>query len=123
MEQVQNLEDYCLKCKHSVPTKFKAAEIDLDTARRTCANCKFGKQGIYKFDIVYTLWGALGKLQAVPERPKGKKATYLKRYGVAIDRLQSEGKSVREIAEILGISPTSVVKVSKQLRAHREQSD
>lgn len=117
MEHLQNLADYCLKCKHGVPTLFNSGKITLDTARRTCANCKFGKQGIYKFDIVYALWGALGKLQAVPERPKGKKATYVKRYGVAVEQLQSEGKTVREIAKILGISPTSVIKISKQLHS------
>lgn len=123
MEQVQNLEDYCLKCKHGVPQNFKDGSITLDQARRTCANCKFGKQGIYKFDIVYTLWGALGKFRSVPERPKGKKPTYVKRYGTAIEKLQAEGKTVREIANILGISPTSVIKVSKEIRSDRDQSD
>ncbi len=122
MAEVQNLEEYCLKCKYEVPTKFATGEIGLDVARKTCANCKFGKQGIYKFDIVYTLWGALGKLKSIPERPKGKKATYTKRYGVAVERLQAEGKTVREIAEILGISPTSVIKVSKELRADRDKA-
>lgn len=120
-EKVQNLEDYCLKCKYEIPQKFRDEKITLDTARRTCANCKFGKSGIYKFDIVYTLWDKLGKLRSVPDRPKGKKATYFKRYGSAIERLQSDGKSVREIAEILGISPTSVIKVSKQLRSDRAE--
>lgn len=123
MENVQNLEDYCLKCKYNVPTKFAQGDISLDVARKTCANCKFGKQGIYKFDIVYTLWGALGKLKSVPERPKGKKATYCKRYGTAVKQLQAEGKTVREIAQILGISPTSVIKISKELRSERDLSD
>lgn len=121
MEQVQNLEDYCLKCKYDTPNKFVCGDITLEQARRTCSNCKFGKSGIYKFDIVFTLWDKLGKLQAVSDRPKptGKKPTYVKRYGAAVFRLQADGKTVREIAQILGISPTSVIKISKEMRSEQ----
>ena len=117
MEQVQNLEDYCLKCRYNVPPRFVGGEISLEQARRQCAYCKFGKSGIYKFDIVFALWQSLGKFSAVQQqRPTGKKATYVKRYGAAVQRLQSEGKTVRQIADILGISPTSVGKIAKALQ-------
>ena len=120
MEQVQNLEDYCLKCRYNVPPRFVGGEISLEQARRQCAYCKFGKSGIYKFDIVYALWQSLGKLsdgQSTKPRATGKKATYMKRYGVAVQRLQSEGMSQRQIADILGISRTSVMKIMKCLRS------
>lgn len=108
-EKTQNISEYCLKCKNSVPQKFQDGQITLEQARKLCAYCKFGKVGIYKFDIVYALFQTSGK------RPTGKKATYTKRYGTAVEQLHIEGKSTRQIAKILGISPTSVTKILKEL--------
>lgn len=121
MEEIQDLKKYCLSCKHQIPEKFAAEEITLEEARTKCGNCKFGKQGVFKFDIVYTLWQQLEKEKnkTAFERPKGKKETYSRRYGQAIAKLQGEGKTVREIAKILGISPTSVTKVAKILKEKR----
>lgn len=122
MEKVQDLKEYCLNCKHNIPEKFSKEEITLEAARTKCGNCKLGKQGIFKFDIVFTLWQQLqkeknsGSAAAATERPKGKKETYTRRYGQAITKLQAEGKTIREIASILGISPTSVTKVVKKLK-------
>lgn len=119
MEKIQNLNDYCLSCKHQIPEKFSAEEITLEEARTKCGNCKFGKQGVFKFDIVYTLWQQLEKEKNktyITKRPTGKKETYTRRYGQAIEKLKAEGKTIREIANILGISPTSVTKVIKNLK-------
>lgn len=116
MAELQNISEYCLKCKSQTPRKFRDGEIDLETARKNCAYCKFGKVGIYKFDIVYHLFVTTEK-QNKKNLPTGKKETYSKRYGAAIKNLLDEGKTVREIAKILGISPVSVVKVKKILNA------
>lgn len=64
MEKVQDLKEYCLSCKHNIPEKFSKEEITLEEARTKCGNCKFGKQGVFKFDIVYTLWQELRKKKA-----------------------------------------------------------
>lgn len=125
MEQTQDIKQYCLKCKYNVLERFQSEEITLKQARAICANCKFGKAGIYKFDIVFSLADTAEKLKAAEQwkqnRPKGKKDTYTKRYGTAIKQLQEEGKTVRQIAEILGISAPTIVKITKKLKEEEKE--
>lgn len=126
--QVKEIEDHCYKCK--LPSEYAAGNITLEQARTKCANCHFGNLRLYKFDIIVQLFDckagkkeptqvqtSIGEGQVTFKRnTKGKGSTYFKRYGAAISKLQNEGKTVRQIAELLGISPTSVIKVSKELK-------
>lgn len=113
--QVKEIEEHCYKCK--LPSEYAAGNITLEQARTKCANCHFGNLRLYKFDIIVQLFTSIGEGQVTFKRnTKGKGSTYFKRYGAAISKLQNEGKTVRQIAELLGISPTSVIKVSKELK-------
>lgn len=71
-----------------------------------------------EFFGVSTDYILFGKLDCVIQvkRNLGKKETYSRRYGTAIAKLQADGKSIRQIADILGISPTSVVKVANLMK-------
>ncbi len=116
----KEIREHCYKCK--LAEEFQEGRITLEQARAKCSNCHFGSLRIYKFDIILQLFCNEKRSEHADEKParafnrSGKKETYSKRYGTAISKLRNEGRSVREIAAILGISPTSVVKVSKLLR-------
>lgn len=136
--QVKEIEERCYKCK--LPSEYAAGNMTLEQARTKCANCHFVSLRLYKFDIIVQLLDKSENADSKAEKKepaqkqtspgdntgkgkvtfnrnsKGKGATYLKRYGSAIRSLQKEGKTVRQIAELLGISPTSVIKVSKELQ-------
>lgn len=136
--QTKEIEERCYKCK--LPSEYAAGNMTLEQARTKCANCHFGSLRLYKFDIIVQLLNKSENADSKAEKEepaqnqtspgdntgegkitfkrndKGKGATYTKRYGSAIRALQAEGKTVRQIAEMLGISPTSVVKVSKELQ-------
>ena len=45
----------------------------------------------------------------------GKGETYFKRYGATVANLRAEGKTQKQISEILGISISSVNKICKKL--------
>lgn len=75
----------------------------LGEARLKCSLCR----KIFKFDkhlYEYT------QKKNMPKVTKRRSSVIGKRFGKAILALSSEGKSQREIAKILGISPTSVNK-------------
>ena len=106
--EFQDISQYCDTCH--VPADYESGELTLDECRFQCAHCRmFGKKGIYKFDIAYTL-----RKRSVPFKGKGKTATRKRQYGEAVANLTAEGKTVREIAKILGISPTTVVAIRKE---------
>ena len=131
--QKKEIKERCYKCK--LPSDYAEGKLTLEQARTKCANCHFGSLRLYKFDIIVQLLDKSEKADSkaekkepaqVPTSPgegqitfnrntKGKGATYVKRYGSAIQKLQNEGKTVRQIAKLLDISPTSVIKVSKEL--------
>lgn len=118
--QEKEIKERCYKCK--LAEDYQEGRISLEQARTKCGNCHFGSLKIYKFDIILHLFSNKAKSERADRKPptslnhSGKKETYSKRYGTAIAKLQSEGRTVRQIAEILGISPTSVIKVSKLLK-------
>ncbi|MCM1009041.1 MAG: hypothetical protein NC485_14230 [Ruminococcus flavefaciens] len=136
--QTKEIEERCYKCK--LPSEYAAGNLTLEQARTKCANCHFGSLRLYKFDIIVQLLDKSKKANSQAEKKeqatnarevqkitfnrntKGKGATYLKRYGSAISKLQSEGKTVRQIAALLDISPTSVIKVSKELKQSETNS-
>lgn len=110
MSELQDMKEYCDKC--NIPEEYDSGQLTLDQCRFKCAHCRlFGKRGIYKFDIAYTLRQRSGKLPP----GKGKTASRYKQYGTAVSKLCAEGKTVREIADILGISPTTVCSIRKKL--------
>ncbi len=118
--QEKEIRERCYKCK--LAEDYQEGRISLEQARTKCGNCHFGSLRIYKFDIILHLFSNKSKSDHAHQKPQqalnssGKKETYSKRYGTAIAKLQNEGRTVRQIAEILGISPTSVIKVSKLLK-------
>lgn len=126
--QSKEIKERCYKCK--LPSEYGEGKITLEQARTKCANCHFGSLRLYKFDIIMQLFNSnteQKKIEPVQEKTSscqsvtglnrgGKRETYTKRYGVAITKLQNEGKTIRQIADILGISPTSVTKVIKLLK-------
>lgn len=118
--QEKEIREHCYKCQ--LAEDYRAGKISLEQARAKCGNCHFGSLRIYKFDIILHLFSNKPNSERAHQNKgtalnrSGKKETYSKRYGTAIAKLQNEGRSVRQIAEILGISPTSVIKVSKILR-------
>lgn len=100
--------DFCGTCENlhvNVDDSNALAE-----AREICQRCKRDNHGIYKFDAIYTAYQA--HMDAIKPN-KGKKSTVNKRYGDAIRSLRADGKSQREIAKILQISPTTVNKFLK----------
>ena len=132
--QKKEIKERCYKCK--LPSDYAEGKLTLEQARTKCANCHFGSLRLYKFDIIVQLLEKSenadskaekkepaqvttspgeGTIATFRRNTKGKGATYLKRYGEMIRKLQKEGKSVRQIAKLLNISPTSVIKVSKEL--------
>lgn len=105
--ELQDISQYCDICH--VPSDYESGKLTLDQCRDKCAYCnRFGGR-IYKFDIAYTL-----RKRSVPFKGKGKTATRKRQYGEAVANLTAEGKTVREIAKILGISPTTVVAIRKE---------
>lgn len=97
---------------------YENAKITLEEARKKCSRCH-----LYKFDTIVQLIRLKSSQNSTTQvkRNLGKKETYSRRYGTAIAKLQAEGKSIRQIADILGISPTSVVKVADLMKATKTE--
>lgn len=132
--QTKEIKERCYKCK--LPSDYAAGSVTLEQARKKCANCHFDSLRLYKFDIIVQLLDQSEKADSKAEKKepaqmptspgegqvtfnrntKGKGATYFKRYGSIVRELQNEGKTVRQIAKLLSISPTSVIKISNELK-------
>lgn len=116
--EVQNVYDYCTKCKSMNKLLEKRrlgielTKNEVENMRYKCRYCRsFGSTGIYKADAILT---------ALEERKRnennltpGRKPVREKQYGRAVRKLREEGKSIREIADILGISKATVQKILK----------
>lgn len=87
---------------------------ELVDIRQKCAYCKNGAKGIYKADAILTALELHEKI-GIKNRNNGKKPVLEKRFGTAVCNLRSEGKSIREIAKILGISKDTVQKIIKNV--------
>jgi len=107
-----NVIDFCGDCPYDNLFVDVSDSEALAQARETCQRCKRNNLGIYKFDAIYTAYQA--HMDAIKPN-KGKKSTVAKRHGEAIKSLRAEGKSQREIAAMLKLSPTTVNKFLKQL--------
>lgn len=140
-QPLRSAYDYCLDCPKGVDIQgVKAMSlVELNEARTKCANCRSSGEGIYKTDAiataidaqlqVKTLESEIADLQyknallalELEEKPKftpyrgGKGSTYFKRYSETVANLRAEGKTQKQISEILGISIASVNKICKKL--------
>lgn len=139
---LRNAYETCLACKKVDIKAIKRLTLEeLDAARSICANCVSETAGIYKTDAIATAFEAeikykkevgilheiiasqQAKIRELKEKNdkskwyrRGKGATYFKRYSESIKNLQSEGKTQKQISEILGISISSVNKICKELK-------
>jgi DNA-binding NarL/FixJ family response regulator len=133
-QPLRSAYDFCLACPKGVDIKgVKDMSLsELNEARTNCANCRGRDDGIYKLDAIATAIEAQIKVKELQymnallalelqEKPKfkpyrgGKGSTYFKRYGAIIANLRAEGKTQKQISEILGISISSVNKICKKL--------
>ena len=141
-EALRSAYDYCF---NNCPKGIDFTDIDtlnlqeLGKLRNKCAGCKDANDGIYKLDAIATAIEAQGKVKQLEakiadlqyknallalelqDKPRfapyrgGKGETYFKRYGATVANLRAEGKTQKQISEILGISIASVNKICKKL--------
>jgi len=140
-QPLRSAYDYCLDCPKGVDIQgVKDMSLpELNEARTKCANCISRDDGIYKLDAIATAIEAQGKVKQLEaeiadlqyknallalelqDKPRftpyrgGKGETYIKRYGATVANLRAEGKTQKQISEILGISISSVNKICKKL--------
>lgn len=140
-QPLRSAYDFCLDCPKGVDIKgIKDLSLpELNEARTKCANCRGKDDGIYKLDAISTAIEAQGKVKQLEakiadlqyknallalelqDKPRfapyrgGKGETYFKRYGATVANLRAEGKTQKQISEILGISIASVNKICKKL--------
>ena len=129
-QPLRSAYDFCLACPKGVDIlKVKSMSLpELNEARTNCANCRGKDEGIYKTDEIATAIEAQikvkeleAKILELQDKPKftpyrgGKGETYFKRYGATVANLRAEGKTQKQISEILGISISSVNKICKKL--------
>lgn len=107
IEELKNFNEVCTNCEvmKRALSDIEEDEIPLGEARARCASCN----KIFKFDALY-------KSQIQRKKSTGKKATAYKRYSKAVINLKREGKSIRDIAKTIDISPTTVQKILQQYR-------
>lgn len=108
-EELKNFNEVCTNCEVMKRALSDIEdEISLGEARARCASCN----KIFKFDALYKSQMNL----AQRKKSTGKKPTAYKRYATTVINLTGEGKSIREIAKTIGISPTTVQKILQQYR-------
>lgn len=112
--QLENMANVCLQCDYL--QAYLSGKVDVKTARENCAlRCKQHdnqRKGIYKFDIVYSLYVTADR-QDTPKnfKGKGRVSKAEERYGKVVRALHDEGKSITEIVAIVGISRPTVYRV------------
>ena len=140
-QTLRSAYDYCISCPKGVDIR-NVSSMDLEElneARTKCANCRSSDEGIYKTDAIATAIKAQvrakeleaevkilkeiidGQQAKIKAKPKfhpyrgGKGETYFKRYSETVQNLRNQGKTQKQISEILGISIASVNKICKKL--------
>lgn len=123
-EPLKNITENCMDCfvmkmildaTQTIGTDEYGNSANIEDLRDTCMRCKKGNKGIYKYDAIRTALDLQAENQRLKKAlNKGKKPTALKRYGTTVRNLRNEGKSIRKIAEIVGIAPNTVVKILKE---------
>ena len=120
-EPLKNVVDKCMHCavmqftlndSKTIGTNSLGQNFKIDVFRNTCMRCKKGSKGIYKYDAIRTALDLYEENKQLKEKlNKGKKATALKRYGTTVKNLKEDGKSIRQISKIVGISTNTVMKI------------
>lgn len=112
---LDNMTDVCLHCDYL--KAYLSGKVDVKTARENCAlRCKQHdnqRKGIYKFDVVYSLYVTTEKAEKPKFKGKGKVSKAEERYGKAVRELRKEGKSISDISRLLNISRPTVYKLIK----------
>lgn len=129
-EPLKNVTENCMDCfvmkmildaTQTIGTDEYGNNTNIEDLRNTCMRCKKGNKGIYKYDAIRTALDLQAENQRLKKAlNKGKKPTALKRYGTTVRNLRNEGKSIRQIAEIVGIAPNTVSKILKELDAQAQ---
>ena len=119
--QTQNVTEHCLKCHKVLPLLDKRlngeelTEKEVEYIRLECRYCRsFDSKGIYKADAILSLLELYIKFTRF-KRNTGKKPVRKKQYGAAVQNLRKEGKTIRQIADILGIAKSTVQRILKDL--------
>jgi len=99
----------CKECQ--AYKQYINGQFDIGQLRWSCQYCKsFGRNGIYKGDLVISALSANAN-NKTRGLSAGRKPTHYKRYGHAVMALASQGKTIRDIANIIGISTTTVQRI------------
>lgn len=110
---LENMSNVCLSCDYL--KQYITGEVDIKTARENCAlRCKQHdnqRKGIYKFDVVYSLYLERQGEDKPKFKGNGRVSKSEERYGKAVRALKAEGKSITQIASILSISRPTVYKL------------
>lgn len=110
---LENMTNICLNCEYL--KDFLNGEVDVKQARENCAlRCKQHdnqRKGIYKFDVVYSLYLTTTPDEKPTFKGRGRVSKSEERYGKAVRALKAEGKSITQIASILSISRPTVYKI------------
>lgn len=120
-EPLKNVTENCMDCfvmkmildkTKTIGTDEYGNSANIKDLRDTCMRCKKGSKGIYKYDAIRTALDLYEENKQLKRKlNKGKKATALKKYGTVVRNLRNDGKSIREIAQIVGISTNTVMKI------------
>lgn len=113
--KLENMSDVCLQCEYL--QAYLKGKVDVKTARENCAlRCKQHdnqRKGIYKFDVVYSLYLESEGDEKPKFKGKGRVSKAEERYGKAVRELRKEGKSVSDISRLLNISRPTIYKLLK----------
>ncbi len=104
-----------------IGTNAEEEKVAIKELRNICMRCKKGSKGIYKYDVIRTALDLYKENTQLKEKlNKGKKATALKRYGTTVKNLKEDGKSIRQISKIVGISTNTVIKILNSINNDNE---
>lgn len=110
---LEDMSNICLHCDYL--QQYLIGSVDIKTARENCAlRCKQHdnqRKGIYKFDVVYSLYCEKIRDDKPKFAGKGRVSKAEERYGKAARTLYNEGKNITQIASILSISRPTVYKL------------
>lgn len=110
---LENMSNVCLSCDYL--NQYITGAVDVKQARENCAlHCKQHdnqRKGIYKFDVVYSLYCEKVRDDKPKFAGKGRVSKAEERYGKAARALYNEGKNITQIASILSISRPTVYKL------------
>ena len=128
LQELGNLRNKCARCKDSNDGIYKLDAILTAYKGQTKAVSLEGEVEALKKELEQSKRAITGLLELMHKTSKkeqeakakwfkvGRGATYFKRYSESIKNLQAEGKTQKQMAEILGISIGSVNKICKELK-------